>query len=64
MKCKVYLNYSFKEMMAILQLHHTFAVVPIYHVHVPLYMLSPGHMRKQCKNQHQNTEMPGCEAIL
>lgn len=59
-----YLNDGFKEMMAILQLHPIFAEVPIYHVHIPLYMLWPRHVGKQCKHQHQNTGVPGCAASL
>lgn len=64
MKYKVHLSYGLKEMMEILQLHPIFAVVSIYHVHIPLYMLWPRHAGKQCKHQHQNTGVPGCAASL
>lgn len=50
--------------MTILQLHHTFEVVPIYHMHALLHMQRSGHLKKQCKEQHQDTDMPQCETTL
>lgn len=64
MKYKVHLSYGLKETMEILQLHPLFAVIPIYHMHILLYMLWPRNVGKQCKHQHQNNWVPGCAASL
>lgn len=64
MKYKVHLSHSFKEIMAILQLHPVFAVASIYHVHIPLHMLQPRYVEKKSKYPHENTGVPGRAARL